>query len=41
MIGNTSVTSLELELNLDEVQILLDYIFSVKMNSMFLVSSHE
>lgn len=41
MIGNTSVTSLELELNLDEVQILLDYIFSVKMNSMFLVSSQE
>lgn len=41
MIGNMSVTSLELELNRDEVQILLYYIFSVKMNYMFLVSSQE
>lgn len=38
---NMSVTSLELALNRDEVQILLYYIFSVKMNNMFLVSSQE
>lgn len=41
MIGNMSVTSLELELNRDEVQILLYYIFPVKMNYLFLVSSQE
>lgn len=38
IIGNTSVTIPELELNRDEVQILLYYKFSVKMNSMFFSS---